>query len=143
MILSHSLPRVLGVLILSACSIPFSAVAQDFQGGSQTSDPLFRSLDLNPLQSLGRASSPALTETMPLEGPVDPETYLVGPGDIFTISIGGGTPVVATSRVSADGLLPILEYGAVDAAGLSLLEVKKAADERLKEHFENVNINVT
>ncbi|MGB3542065.1 MAG: hypothetical protein WBA11_03975, partial [Rubrivirga sp.] len=42
------------------------------------------------LGSLNRVSSPASTDVV-LAGPVDPATYVVGPGDVFVVSVGGGS----------------------------------------------------
>ena len=96
---------------------------------------------LNPLSQLGRVSTAGTS--VPLEGAVDPQSYVVGPGDLFDISIGGATPVMVTLPVSADGYLMLPEAGAVDIAGLPLADARRRATDALREQFQRVRLEVT
>ncbi len=62
--------------------------------------------------------------SLALEGPLDPDTYVVGPGDMFTISVGGTAPRQYSAMVSADGRVAVPEAGSVVAAGRSLARVR-------------------
>ena len=54
-----------------------------------------------------------------LEGVVDPDQYIVGPGDIFVISIIGSNPYLIEAAVTPTGQLIIPEIGSVEANGLT------------------------
>lgn len=97
--------------------------------------------NLNPLTQLARGVTP--TTAPPMEGAVDSEMYLVGPGDLFDISVGGPAPVMVTLPVSADGYLMLPEAGAVEVAGLPLVEARLLATDALRARFQRVNLNVT
>ena len=61
-----------------------------------------------------------LPATSPLEGPLDEQTYRVGPGDVFVVTGGGGAPMQATVPVSADGQIVVPYAGAIPVSGLTL-----------------------
>ena len=77
-----------------------------------------------------------------LEGAVNPDTYLVGPGDGFTISIGGTVPRQVTATVSADGRLVIPEAGSFVAAGRTLARVRSDAQGALQRRYQNITAEV-
>ena len=77
-----------------------------------------------------------------LEGTVDVDQYIVGPGDLFNISVGGPQPLVAPASVSADGYLILPEAGAVQVGGLSLQEARSRAKQALRESFEHVRVEI-
>lgn len=79
----------------------------------------------------------------PLEGAVDPETYLVGPNDQFTIHVGGLEPIVSIVLVSADGYLVIPGIGRIEAGGRTLAEVHADARDLLGSSFRNVQIDIS
>jgi protein involved in polysaccharide export with SLBB domain len=78
----------------------------------------------------------------PLEGAVDRESYIVGPNDQFTVSIGGLEPIVSVVLVSADGGMVIPGVGRIEAGGRSLAEVQSSVNELLGSSFKNVQIDV-
>jgi protein involved in polysaccharide export with SLBB domain len=63
-----------------------------------------------------RASIPVTS--VPLEGVLDETEYIVGPGDVFVVSIGGPEPIVTSIPVSADGRLLLPAVGGVRVAEL-------------------------
>ena len=77
-----------------------------------------------------------------LEGAVDPDQYIVGPGDEFTVSIGGSVPRQVTSVVSADGRLVIPEAGSFVAAGRTLARVRADAQSALQRRYQNVTAEI-
>ena len=79
---------------------------------------------------------------IPLEGTVDADQYIVGPGDLFDISVGGPQPLLSPTAVSADGYLILPEAGAVQVGGLSLQEARSRAKQALRESFENVLVEI-
>ncbi len=95
---------------------------------------------LNPLSQFGRVSPAG---AVPMEGAVDPARYVVGPGDLFDISVSGPVPILVTLPVSADGFLMLPEAGAVEVAGLRLDEARRRATDALREQFQRVRLQVT
>ncbi len=79
---------------------------------------------------------------IPLEGTVDAAQYIVGPGDLFEISVGGPQPLMAPTAVSADGYLILPEAGAVQVGGHSLREARSRAKAALQESFRNVRVEI-
>lgn len=98
----------------------------------------------NPLEELQRRlSQSALSNAMlPMEGAVDPDTYIVGPGDIFSISMPLIKTVVPEISVGADGRMILPDTGPVYIAGLSLSEARDLILARLKESFQNMPVDV-
>lgn len=75
---------------------------------------------------------------MPLEGSLDPASYIVGPGDVFSVSIGGAVPLQLSPRVTADGTLLIPEVGSFSVAGLTLADARERVEVGLRRTFRNV-----
>ncbi|MBM3262176.1 MAG: SLBB domain-containing protein [candidate division Zixibacteria bacterium] len=78
--------------------------------------------------------------TPPLERPIDPDTYRLGPGDHLLISmteIGSGFAVTVTP----EGLLAVPTVGEFPVAGLALTAVKKLVEQRARPKFHTGNIS--
>ena len=86
------------------------------------------------------------TDALALDGPVDPTTYVVGPGDVFTVSIGGGSlsnpPRQTETTVTAEGLLVVPEAGTFQAAGRRLATVTVEARAALQRQYSNVPTDI-
>ncbi len=99
------------------------------------------------LSSLGKRYG--LTPTSPitppliLEGAVDPDEYVVGPGDEFTVSMGGAIAEVLPVSISADGNLVIPDIFDANVAGQTLAEVQSAVLSSLRSNFQNVDVAFT
>ena len=65
-----------------------------------------------------------LSQVEALEGAVDPETYLVGPGDVFSFNLWGAMEQQIPLMVSPEGKLIIPSVGEIPMAGLSLSEAR-------------------
>ena len=81
-------------------------------------------------------------DRMALEGAVDAGSYVVGPGDVFVISIGGTVPRQTETVVSADGTLLVPEAGSFDAAGQTLRAVQARVGGALRQRYRNVPAGV-
>ncbi|HLT47471.1 MAG TPA: SLBB domain-containing protein [Rubricoccaceae bacterium] len=92
-------------------------------------------------QRLGTEAALGLP-TAPLEGALDPARYLVGPGDVFAVSIGGQLPVQYRTTVSAEGVLVIPDVGAFRAADRFLADVKAEVGAALQRTYRNVETSV-
>ncbi len=62
--------------------------------------------------------------TPPLENPVDPNTYIIGPGDNMLISIQGEMSPDYALTVTPEGLLGIPTVGVLEVSGLTLTDLK-------------------
>jgi len=91
-------------------------------------------------ETAGQRSLPSNREA--LEGPVDPDAYVVGPGDVFSIAIGGSAARQTITTVAIDGALVIPEAGVIQAAGRSLRSVRAEARAALSRRFRNVTADV-
>ncbi len=92
-----------------------------------------------------RAGAPSFSSAASpdaLEGAIDAQQYRVGPGDVFSISIGGAEPIVASLSVSADGLLMLPAAGSVDVAGHTLADARREVLDALRPFFRNVRLDV-
>ena len=85
-----------------------------------------------------RLSAPAA-----LEKAVDPNTYIVGPGDIFSFNIWGAMEMKMPVMVSPEGKLAIPSVGEVDVDGLLLSEAKVRVLEKAKPFYEKCEISLS
>ena len=124
---------------LAACTVAAPASAQTpsragISGGGvpPTAAP--------PAAAPPRASDPGVR--LALEGPLDADTYVVGPGDVFTVAVGGTVPRQVAATVSADGRLVIPEAGNFVAAGKSLERVRGEVLAALRQRYQNVTADL-
>lgn len=127
------------LLVLSTLA-PKGAQAQIRSGDSSL---LPGTTSQNPLSQLRERLAGSSTVPLPLEGAVDPERYLVGPGDLFDVAISGPSPLVTSVPVSADGRLLLPDAGSVRVAGLTLAEARQRILQQLSIQFRNVATEVT
>jgi len=78
-----------------------------------------------------------------LERPIDPDKYILGPGDEITIMIASSQPKLHKIKVSPEGTLPIPGVGNVDVKDKSLTESKKLIIGKAKSIYKNLEIEVT
>ncbi|MBN1505085.1 MAG: SLBB domain-containing protein [Candidatus Eisenbacteria bacterium] len=74
------------------------------------------------------SGSPAapVGEQKPLqEGPVDPRTYLLGPGDVLRVEVWGAASLGYPLEVDAEGKVLIPDSGTLSVAGLSLGDARE------------------
>lgn len=129
------------MLLAVSLLAPPTARAQFDSQLNESASPATTGPETNPLQEqLSRLQGAG--ETIPLEGTVDADQYIVGPGDLFDISVGGPQPLLAPTAVSADGYLILPEAGAVQVGELSLQEARSRAKQALRESFEHVRVEI-
>ncbi len=81
-------------------------------------------------------------DVAPLEGRIDPNAYLVGPGDGFDLSIGGRNSQSRRIRVSADGRLVIPDVGSFDVADRTLRSVQNEVRSSIRQHYRYVDSDI-
>ena len=126
-----SLASLVLLAVFSAGSLFFSAPIHAQIGTSGTA-----------LSQLGQRVGTTVPEGVPLEGALDSEVYLVGPGDVFAFSLGGALPTQQQARVSADGMLIVSGLGSFAVANRTLAEVKAELHASLRRLYRNVETDV-
>ncbi len=84
-----------------------------------------------------------MKEAIPLQGPVDVEQYLVGPGDIFSIDVWSSIPMNFVVPVTPEGTLLVPGVGKIDVKNLTLSELKNKVKTDLRKDFLKGEITVT
>jgi polysaccharide biosynthesis/export protein len=84
-----------------------------------------------------------LKKAMPLEGPVDPKQYFLGPNDILSINVWGRIPFEYKIAISPEGTLLVPNFGVIDVKGRTLQEIKTIVPQALGRTFIQGSITVT
>ena len=84
-----------------------------------------------------------LSAPVALEKAVDPNTYLVGPGDVFSLNVWGAMEIQIPVMVSPEGKLSIPSVGEIFVAGLTLSMAKDEVLEKAKPYYEKSEISLT
>lgn len=79
--------------------------------------------------------------TKGLDVPVDPDTYVIGPADVFVLSIRGQTQTEFNLRVLPEGIVILPNLGAFQAAGLTITEFRGQLFDALKSYYRNVEFD--
>ncbi len=120
--------------------MPASLYAQNRTGG-RINDP-GRSNNYQQLQQQFNQASAVVSGLIVTEGAIDANTYIVGPGDQFSLTIGGATPLQQIVPVTAEGNMLLFDVGSIPASGLTLTEVRQKAIDALRVQYENVHLDV-
>ncbi|HEX9614327.1 MAG TPA: SLBB domain-containing protein [Bacteroidota bacterium] len=97
-------------------------------------------MDQSRRQPEGMSASMAMP---PMDAPINPDTYLVGPGDLFGVSIWSSVPLNFTLPVAPEGILVIPTVGEVGLMGLSLADAKSAVVGAIKKRYKSDLITAT
>jgi protein involved in polysaccharide export with SLBB domain len=95
-------------------------------------------LDLNRSLLSNMVNKPV--QATPLDQPVDPNTYRVGPGDELTIFIWGNIQAQYTLTITPEGKLLVPTVGPLDLSGMNLAEAKRFIEQQVMERYRNVKI---
>jgi protein involved in polysaccharide export with SLBB domain len=80
---------------------------------------------------------------VPLDGPIDPKRYLVGPSDEIAVSVWTVPPVTLTIPVNPEGTLLIPSVSEVRVAGETLSRTKELVQSAVKEKYAHADCSVT
>ncbi len=75
-----------------------------------------------------------------LEGPVDPEEYILGPYDRLIINLMGPEPRSFSLTVLPEGDVFLPGIGAIGADGLSLADFRDSLEKEVYAYFKNIEI---
>jgi protein involved in polysaccharide export with SLBB domain len=87
-------------------------------------------------------SSQAGNKTL-LDEKINPDTYILGPGDVLSIFIWGGFQGQFQLTITPEGMLLIPEIGPIDIANLTLTDARKKIAENLAMKYRNVESTVS
>lgn len=129
------------ILILLICVFELNFIAQ-----TQEIKP--KGLEINLFDESLRQSQisqyPLLDPNLlSLEKPIDPATYIVGPGDILSVNIWTSPPLSFTVQVTVEGTVIIPTVGEVKVSGLTLSETKEKIIQKIKSKYIASEITTT
>ena len=78
-----------------------------------------------------------------LEGPVDPKTYILGPGDGVYLNVFQLHSLDQDLTVTPEGLLLLPRIGEVSVAGLTVVEAEKKVNELLAHDYKSPNASLS
>lgn len=78
-----------------------------------------------------------------LEGPIDPEHYIVGPFDGISINLWSEVPLTFNTLVTAEGTLIIPTVGEIHVAGHSLKELKEVVAREVRRKYAKGEVGAT
>lgn len=109
-----------------------------FEKSSNSKIPLRPSFDIDKEKLLDQAKN-----LPPLEGPVDGENYIMGPGDIIQIDIWSDVPNSYPLVVNPEGTILVPKFGAIEVSGITLSKLKNIITEKLETKFKGWEITTT
>jgi protein involved in polysaccharide export with SLBB domain len=86
--------------------------------------------------------TPQIEEALTLEKAIDPDEYIVGPGDKLSINLWKESPAQEIV-VTPEGLVLIPQVGSVKVNGLTLTEAKKTIKDTLLKRYKNPHLTIT
>lgn len=84
-----------------------------------------------------------MQEGQPLEGPIDPETYRLGPGDVLGVFITGDVEEELLARIGADGLLRLRSLGIFDTRDKFFAEIRSEILKAARKSYKANNITIS
>ncbi len=90
-----------------------------------------------------RTAVRAPSEFPPLEGPVDPARYLLGPGDELELALFGRVTARIPLVVNAEGSIYVPNLGHVRVGGLTLVAARKRLSDEFERRYRGVHADVT
>jgi uncharacterized protein (TIGR03435 family) len=85
----------------------------------------------------------APAESNPEPSPLDPKTYLIGPGDVLSIAVFHESDLTRDETVRADGKIRMPLIGEIQAEGLTPIRLAAQIREALATYIVNPDVTVT
>ena len=127
--------------IIAVCALSCIASAGYSQTRKSTLPPLkTNEAKLRDFQERQLLESPLIV----MEGPIEAETYLVGPGDEMLVSIGGISPALEIPiTVLPEGVVSIPDKGEISVKGMTLKDARNKIILLLQDLYPDSDIAVT
>jgi protein involved in polysaccharide export with SLBB domain len=132
--------RIVCYLIIIACGIS-SALSQPnnpYQRNAKTAR-------LNPMDSLklSKDASKSSASFGLIEKPIDPKSYIVGPGDVFQLTVINASNIDKAIVISPDGRAVIPDAGVVDLKNKTLEQAEKIILDKVKKVYRSEDVYLT
>jgi len=129
--------RRLAVITLIGCSVAFGQAKDPAQARE-------KSIDLQQSASaLMKEDFSARLSAIPLEGPVHPDRYVVGPSDAFLLGLWGPFSVSYPVTVTPEGTIIIPTVGEVAVSGMKLSEAKNRVLQKIRTKYTSGDVTFT
>jgi len=86
---------------------------------------------------------PAMAQDNSFYTTIDPDQYIVGPGDGFRVDFWDGSVPTINLTVTAEGMVLLNSMGFVDVAGLSLTAAKARLGELIKKYYADIDFSIS
>ena len=124
----------LAVLSFFITSSLVKAQIQNYPGGTILPDYQERNISRDSL---------LLNQTAEDNESIDPDEYIVGPGDKFFVSINGLEEIPLNVRINHDGVLYIPKVGGIDLKNQTLTEAKGKILDAINKYYKNVDVFIS
>lgn len=84
-----------------------------------------------------------LKEAIPLEGPIDSQAYIIGPGDMLQVDVWNAAPFSYPALVNPEGSAVIPTVGVIDVADKTLAAAKESIATAVRKEYIKGDISVT
>lgn len=129
--------RILSAIVLLGCVAAFAQV-------KETPTTREKGLDLQQnAAALMKEDLSARISSTPMEGPVHPERYTVGPSDVFQLGLWGPFSVSYPVTVTPEGTIIIPTVGEVPVAGMKLSEAKDKVLQKVRTKYLSGDVTFT
>lgn len=135
MVLMHR--RIMTALGLLSCAVALGQVKESVPA---------REKNLELQQSVVTPTKEDLTARIsgvPLEGPVHPDHYVVGPSDVFQVGLWGPFSVSYPVTVTPEGTIIIPTVGEISVAGIKLAEAKSRVLQKVRTKYLSGDVTFT
>jgi polysaccharide export outer membrane protein len=135
MVLMHR--RIMTALGLLSCAAALGQVKESVPA---------REKNLELQQSVVTPTKEDLTARIsgvPLEGPVHPDHYVVGPSDVFQVGLWGPFSVSYPVTVTPEGTIIIPTVGEISVAGIKLAEAKSRVLQKVRTKYLSGDVTFT
>jgi polysaccharide biosynthesis/export protein len=78
-----------------------------------------------------------------LDEKINPDTYVLGPGDVLSVFTWGGFQGQYPLTITPEGMLLVPEIGPIDVSGLTLTEARQKVADNIREKYRNVESTIS
>ncbi len=130
------------VLIVLALIVHIALLAFARQTQKQPSTEFPTDRLLSPTLT-GKEAALERSKVNPMEGPIDPATYVVGPSDLMYFMLSGPITITQTLQVSPEGTLVIPTVGEIPVAGATLNKAKELVNQEVRKKYKIGQVTLT
>jgi protein involved in polysaccharide export with SLBB domain len=129
--------------VASAQAIPESPADSKSSNGGLKIPVTLRPADASSGEVIPTLPTAIPTPPVSLEYPVDPETYICGPGDVFELEFWGSQNFQLKLTSDLEGRAFIAKVGFIQVAGKTLAAVRNAMKSKLRAVYPGLSFDVT